>query len=65
MGNTDILRKEGRAIHQYLSMADTFFVIIPDKRPDKRLDKRPDWQYTMCPDDTATAGSWAGVGLVN
>jgi hypothetical protein len=20
---------------------------------------------TMCPDDTATAGSWAGVGLVN
>jgi hypothetical protein len=22
-------------------------------------------QYTMCPDDTATAGSWAGGGLVN
>jgi hypothetical protein len=21
--------------------------------------------YTMCPDDTATAGSWAGIGLVN
>jgi predicted Ser/Thr protein kinase len=21
--------------------------------------------YTMCPDDTATVGSWAGVGLVN
>jgi hypothetical protein len=21
--------------------------------------------YTMCPADTATAGSWAGVGLVN
>jgi hypothetical protein len=21
--------------------------------------------YTMCPVDTATAGSWAGVGLVN
>jgi hypothetical protein len=21
--------------------------------------------YTMCPNDTATAGSWAGVGLVN
>jgi hypothetical protein len=22
-------------------------------------------QYTMCPADNATAGSWAGVGLVN
>jgi hypothetical protein len=27
--------------------------------PKKRM-----W-YTMCPDDTATAGSWAGIGLVN
>jgi hypothetical protein len=25
----------------------------------------PTTTYTMCPVDTATAGSWAGVGLVN